>query len=1215
MNFKNRDIANNQSNNDLYVVGIGASAGGLDALQSFFDNVPQNTGMAFCVVQHLSPNFKSLMDELLSRHSRMTISAAKDGEVIRPNHIYLNSNEVSMKIKNGKFLYIEKESRGTLNLPIDMFFHSLGEEYQEKAIGVILSGTGTDGSRGIRTIKDCGGTVMVQEPSSAQFDGMPIAAISTSFAEYIGTPSKLAAEIISFPGKPSFSKNFNQGSSATNTELVFLKILEEIYKFSGVDFKLYKNSTLVRRLEKRLGLLNISDVNKYYELVLKDPQEKKILMEDFFIGVTNFFRDKEAWDVLKEDGLPKIFANPDSSDQIRIWSVGCSTGEEAYSLAILIDEYLTENNLNQDFKIFATDIDQRGIDIASTGEYIVNAIFDISRTRLEKYFIKSGSRYQVVKRIREKIVFSRHDIIKDPPFIKMDLITCRNLLIYIQPLAQKHIFQSFQFSLKLSAILFLGNSENLGDMQGDFEVINSKWRFYSNLFKSKHLPSTYLREDNKPASKSVPSEKTNLHVSTKQLKGHQSNENIFTSILTECYAPKTIFIDGDFNILYLKGDFSRLIKIPQGVIQMNLMKMVNEKLAISLRNGIRRIKDETKQIVFKNFSFKNNDEVLNLNITFSLIEKTNTKMYLVAFEEIERNQSTEAVEENEYDKFSRIRIEELEAELNLKQEELQHAVQELETSNEELQASNEELMASNEELQSTNEELQSVNEELYTVNTELQAKNRDLTDLSNDIKNLLVSTDIGILFLDNDLTIRKFTPCCNKHYNLEDSDIGRKIGSFTHRFPDRQEREYIEIIENVLATKISHSSEVTDGEGRIYIKTVLPYVTVDNSTDGVIITFVDITSFKDTKSQLQITETKLLNSLNELQLVIDNLPGNVSYTDQNGDFISVNNKLAKELEMNKTKIIGDNISKIYPKKYARREILENRKIFKNKTSLIDSVRECVHNTGSIDDKWHSVSKILITNPDNTNNILTVTTDITELVLSQQKLEVAIQSLQYSNEELTKFAYITSHDLQEPLNTIIGFVNIFKANYKTKIDDQGVQCLNFIENSTLRMKDLVSQILNYSKVDAPKSTVLFSPAEILKNIIFDIQSLMEEKQASITIGNMPSQINGHPTNIYLLFKNLITNAIKFNKRIPILNISVIESPTNLQFCFQDNGIGIEQKYTEKIFEIFQRLHTNDSYDGTGIGLAQCKRIVEQHKGEIWIESTINEGSKFYFTICK
>ena len=385
---------------EMYVVGIGASAGGLDALQVFFDNIPLNTGMAFCVVQHLSPNFKSMMDELLSRHSRMKISTAQDGEKIEPDHIYLNPNNYSIIIDNGKFKTVPKEPSGQLTLPIDKFFHSLAREYQEKSIAVILSGTGSDGSRGINSIKEVGGTIMVQEPQSAQFNGMPNSAISTGLAEYIRPPAELAMEIVKFPHKPSFIGKVNQGGTTTETENIFWKILDDIYKHTDVDFRQYKNNTLVRRMEKRMGILDISSINEYYDLIRDSKEERVALMKDFFIGVTNFFRDREAFNVLKKDILKELFSNLSPNEDLRIWSVGCSTGEEPYSIAILLMEYTLKHNLKNNFKIFATDVDIRALEKAAGGIFTDKDINDIDLEILSKYFIRIGDKYQIVKTIK-----------------------------------------------------------------------------------------------------------------------------------------------------------------------------------------------------------------------------------------------------------------------------------------------------------------------------------------------------------------------------------------------------------------------------------------------------------------------------------------------------------------------------------------------------------------------------------------------------------------------------------------------------------------------------------------------------------------------------------------------------------------------------------------------------------------------------------------------
>ncbi|MBC5838801.1 CheR family methyltransferase [Flavobacterium muglaense] len=1197
--------------NDIYVVGIGASAGGLDALQEFFDNIPTNTGMAFCVVQHLSPNFKSLMDELLSRHSRMKISTVIDGEKIEPNRIYLNSKEVSLKIKNGCFEYIEKETRGTLNLPIDMFFHSLGEEFQENAIGIILYGTGTDGSRGIRTIRDFGGTVMVQEPSSAQFDGMPNTAISTGFAEYIGTPTKLAQEIIKFPYKPTFFGNVNNGGTTTETEFIYIQILDELHKYCGVDFRLYKNNTLVKRLEKRMNLLDINELEDYLEFIKNNDEELEILKGDFFIGVTTFFRDKEAFITLKETVLPKLFKDRPTHEPIRLWSVGCSTGEEAYSLAILVDEYIKENRLKHNFKIFATDIDRKAIDIASNGQYIVNAVNDISQQRLEHYFIRTGEHYQIIKRIRKKIIFSTHNIIKDPPFIKMDFISCRNLLIYIQPKTQQKIFQHFQFSLNVFGFLFLGNSENLGDLQKDFEVLNNKWRIYINKTKTRVLPSF----DQGDKMHQITTNNSNLHVTSKFQKQKSSPENVFTSQLAEIFAPKCIFIDNEYNILYIKGNFQDLIQIPQGIVQMNLMLLLDEKLAVMVRNGIRRLNEEKKSIVFTNVLYPQKNTQTKLNISFTRITKENNVMYLIAFDQKEnRDAKTIVYDQYELDEFSKQRIDDLEIDLKTKQEELQYVVEELETSNEELQASNEELMASNEELQGTNEELQSVNEELYTVNTELQAKNKELQDLSNDINNLLISTDIGTLFLDNTLVIRKFTPALKKHFNLEDTDIGRPISNFTHKFPNRNDGEFIESIKTVISTQTAIELEIFDTDGNIYLNKILPYVTSKKSTDGVVITYVDITNTKQIEKDLRRSEEKHKNLHNELQVIIDNFPGLIFYKDSNNNYLKVNKLMADTYNLDKTEIEGKNLKTFYSAKQAKAFWEDDKAIMASGISKLNTIQSLETSEGL---KWLNTSKILVKNLiDGSTNILGVSMEITELKKTEQLLEESLSKLVISNNELSQFAYVASHDLQEPLNNIVSFIKLFIEKYDSIVDDEGQQFLDIILNSSNRMKDLIKAVLEHSRLDNEVNTVSFTPLNTINQIITDMSALVKATNTTINIDSLPKKMKGQEINIRLLFQNLISNAIKFNSsKAPQIDISCQEKHGYYQFNVKDNGIGIDSAYAKKIFDVFQRLHNQDEYPGTGIGLANCKKIVEMHDGHIWFESEENKGTTFMFTISK
>lgn len=1205
------NIKKNFPNLNNYVVGIGASAGGLDALQEFFDNIPTNTGMAFCVVQHLSPDFKSLMNELLGRHSKLKIATVLDGEKIEPNRIYLNPNHCSIIIKDGEFKYIPKEPKGNINLPIDLFFHSLAKEYREKSIGIILSGTGTDGSRGIKTIKETGGTIMVQDPLSAQFDGMPNTAISTGLVEYIGSSTELAKQVVEFPKKPSFYGNVNKGATPSETEFIFNKILEEIYKKTGIDFKLYKNNTIVRRLEKRMGVVNISNISKYYDFIRKDDKEPEILKKDFFIGITGFFRDEMAWETLKNEVLPNLFLDNPPHKIIRSWVVACSTGQEAYSLAILYDEFIRENELNQDFKIFATDIDSSAIEIAARGEYIINEISDMPKERRENYFNKIGDRYQIIKRIRDKIVFSSHNIINNPPFIKMDFISCRNLLIYLLPKTQHKIFEYFQFSLNLNGYLFLGNSENFNNDLGEFKIVNSKWRIYLQIFKSKKPLSLRQKIDIGGMELVNPQLRRPSNIT----KSKTSNKVSYLNYLSNTFAPKCIFIDADFNVLYINGDLQEFLKIPQGIFPHNLLKMLNKKLASIIRNGIRRLKEEKKTIVFKEIytPLKNEEKIINL--TFSKFEK-DSSISIISFEE-KKGKANKAIVYDRYelDEFSKQIIEDLELEVKGKQEEIQFVIEELETTNEELETTNEELQASNEELQGTNEELQSVNEELYTVNSELTSRNKELTDLNNDIDNLLNSTHIGTLFLDNKLNIRKFTPELRRHFNLKYSDIGRTINSFSHRFhDDRGKKGFVNDVKKVIETGKDIELEVTDLDGETFLKRIRPFKTENKIIDGVVITFVNITKIKKIESDLIKSNLSNKHILQELELLFDSMPGLVFCKDSENNYIKVNKILADSYKMDKSQLENKNLFELMSKEEAQASWNEDIEIIKS-----GKPKQNIIQTRTIENKikWLNTNKILIRN-DETNmcTILGVSIDVTELINTQNELNEAIEKLKQSNYELSQFAYITSHDLQEPLNSIIGFSDLLISKMEKKSDIKTNSYLKIIVDSANRMKILIKDILEFSRIGRDFTITIAPTKGIIENAINNLDSLINKRNAQIIINKLPKQIKGNEIELELLFQNLISNAIKFNENEnPKVTISSKIEKDFIRFSIQDNGIGISPDQFLKIFEMFKRLNTNSNYEGTGIGLANCKKIAEQHDGKIWVESELGQGSNFIFTISK
>ena len=835
------------------IVGIGASAGGLDAIQDFFNHIPGETGMSFVIIQHLSPNFKSLMNELLGKHTGMEILTVTEEMEIQPNKIYLNRSDVNISLKGNKIKLIKKAPFDRLNLPIDIFFHSLGSECAERSVAIVLSGTGSDGSRGIRTVKASGGTVMVQDPQTAQFNGMPNTALHTHLADFIGSPIDLAKKLIDL----STSKTDFFDSDKIDTDILFKDLLSEVHKITGIDFRTYKSNTLARRIQKRMDILGIIRLDDYKKYFTSNEDEAIILYKEFMIGVTNFFRDPEAFDSLVLNGFGKIFNDKKSTDPIRIWIPACSTGEEVFTIAILLDEYLIRNKINRDYKIFATDIDTDALRRASAALYPVNIITDIAKERLQNYFVKSGDQFQLIKRIREKVIFSAHNLVKDPPFIRMDIISCRNLLIYLKPETQKRVISNFHFSLRSGGILLLGHSENISDNEGQFEVLDPKWRIYkrsgqqisrNNIddydFK-KSVFYKYLSPDKTYASNA----KNNSH-----------SEESYYRTLTELHSPPSIFIDQNFQIMFINGDIGKYLTVGKGVFTSNLIDMLEPGLSSIVRNAVRRAAADKIPVEIKDATFTHNDNnyTVSIIVRIPFIEVDNYSVFLIEFPSI---QSTDTIKitmnlGNDTD-INNQRITDLESELKVLNTEKQNIVEELETSNEELQASNEELMASNEELQSANEELQSVNEELYSINTELQAKNTELENLTLDMENLLASTQIGTLFLDSEMRIRKFTPELRKVFNLRENDIGRPIYDFASNFADITEKDILVEAKKVIEERSYSYKQIKSTGSRHYLQRITPFTRSDESADGVVITYIDITDLRDTVDKLEVANTVL----------------------------------------------------------------------------------------------------------------------------------------------------------------------------------------------------------------------------------------------------------------------------------------------------------------------------------------------------------------------
>lgn len=839
------------------VVGIGASAGGLEALQEFFKYMVPKPDAAFVIIQHLSPDYKSYMNELLSRYTSIKIEIVTDGMALKPNHIYLIPPKMNMTIFHGVLYLNELSATRTLNLPIDIFFRSLAKDQEKNAVGIILSGAGSDGSLGIKAIKEFGGMTMAQDEESAKFESMPHSSISMGMVDIVMPPKQLAEELINYIKHPFVKQKRKIDSVLASEQSQLSKVIAILSETKNVDFSCYKENTIIRRLEKRISLNRFDKIEDYIKFLLNNSKEINILFNELLIGVTRFFRDEAAFNILKSQVLTKIIESSTLNTEIRVWVAACSTGEEAYSLAILFKECMAECNINRDVKIFATDLDKNSLEYASVGFYPDNIVTDISTERLVKFFTKKESGYQINENIRSMIVFARQNIINDPPFSKLDLISCRNFLIYVNPDSQQKIFALFSIALNDNGHLFLGSSESLGNMSDGFKAIDTKSKIFQKISNYKPLVQQGLKKSTE--YKNYPEQ---LHANT--LVRNQKGKNRFLEVLFDqimiAYLPPSVVIDENYDILHTINDVNEYISIPVGQITTNLLKMLSKENSVFVSSLIRRATKSKDELIIENIESKIIGKQLSISCKKITDSLNNACYYLISFDEKDIKTSLKKptkVGKQNFQIHYNERIDELEKELQLKSESLQATVEELETSNEELQSSNEELIASNEELQSTNEELQSVNEELYTVNSEHIRKIEELTELSSDVENLLKNTQIGTLYLDQHLIIRKVNDVASILTNIISTDVGRPIQHLSLRNFDG---DLITQIEGVYNNLQLFEKEILDKNGKWYLMSIIPYRTSDNAIEGVIVTFVNITKLKLSEENLIKSQKNLIKT-------------------------------------------------------------------------------------------------------------------------------------------------------------------------------------------------------------------------------------------------------------------------------------------------------------------------------------------------------------------
>ena len=843
------------------IVGIGASAGGLEALELFLRNVPAGSGMAFVIVQHQDPTHKGMLAELLQRATPMRVMQVEDCTRVQPDCVYVIPPNKDLSILHGVLHLLDPVARRGLRLPIDFFFRSLAEDAEERSIGVILSGMGMDGTLGLKAIKGKAGIVFVQDPASAKFDGMPRSAVGAGLADVVAPVETLPGKIIAYlhhvplMAKPGLAEK-DEGHSA------FEKVVILLRSQTGHDFSLYKKNMVYRRIERRMGIHQIDQITSYVRFLQENPQELELLFKELLIGVTSFFRDPAAWEVLKAQVIPALLKDRPHSQALRVWIPGCSTGEEAYSLAIVFKEALEQLKpaRSQMLQIFATDLDRDAIEKARAAVFPANIAADMSPERLSRFFVKVERGYEVAKFVRELVIFAPQNIVMDPPFTKLDLVSCRNLLIYLTPELQKKLLPLFHYSLNPGGILFLGSAETIGESADLFAPLEDNARLYRRLESGPRAKPIEFPPSFTPARKGPPPRNA-----LKPLVNLQSQAE---QLLLQRYSPAAVLVNDKGDILFINGRTGKYLELPAGRTNLNLFAMAREGLRFELNDAFRQALRQKDAVIRKNVKVGTNGGVQTVDLTVQAIAEPEALrgLVMIIFTDVATPPETKGPAKAKGSPASHARTAVLERNLEQARQELQTIREEMQTSQEEVKSTNEELQSTNEELTTSTEEMQSMNEELQTLNAELEHKVDDLSRLNNDMKNLLESTEIATLFLDPALRVRLFTAGSNRLFKLIPGDVGRPITDIA------SELAYPELANHareVLRTLAVHEQPVAARDGCWFLVRIMPYRTLENMIDGVAITFTDITDSKTLEDKLRATQASMQKHIAEQDVKLE----------------------------------------------------------------------------------------------------------------------------------------------------------------------------------------------------------------------------------------------------------------------------------------------------------------------------------------------------------
>lgn len=1167
------------------IVGIGASAGGLEAFTELLSHLPADTGMAFVLIQHLDPKHESHLTALLSKASKMPVTELKGDTRAEANHVYVIPPRCNLGISGG-VLHTPPRSRSGHNMPIDSFMRALAADRGSRAFGVILSGNASDGTLGLQAIKSEGGITFAQEMQSAKFDGMPKSAIDAGAVDFVLPPAGIARQLVVM-ARHSFIAL--EPGEAIQPEPELDKIFRLLRHATGVDFTHYKPSTLKRRIRRRMALRGFERLEDYIGDLERNHEEANALCQDFFITVTAFFREPAVFEELRQSVFPALVDHRGGEDPIRIWVPGCATGEEAYSIAISLTEYLDDMGVTVPFQVFATDISESAIEKARAGIYSQASLAPLSPKRMARFFTRTERGYQISKSIRDVCVFARHDLARDPPFSKLDLISCCNVLIYLEGRLQRKVLSILRYALNPTGFLVLGPSEGIGTLSDLFHQVEKGQKIYRPL-PAAGMPSPDLGEGRRAGIR------PNLHEwSANDVRNVQKEADR----LALEYAPAGVVIDDAMNIVQVRGRTGPYLELPPGDVSHNLLKMVREGLIAGLNKAIQIARRSNAVAKEEALRIKSSGQVIEVGIKVIPFRQSSCsaeRYFLILFEDAPtphgpssgktKPTAAKAKKQGQGDgEAGRLRLE-----LAGTKEYLESIIDEKESALKELKFASEEAQASNEELETAQEELESANEELNTLNEELKTSNTELSQVNRDLTNLLESINIPLVMVGRDLRIRRFTRAMEPMLNLIASDTGRLI---TDLRPHIELPDLRQLLLEAMDGGNRQPRDIRDAHGRWYSFRILPSSGPNGKIDGAVVMLIDIDA---AKRGLDLAEA-IVQTVREPLVILNH---NLKVVSANKAFYETFQVTARETEGRLIYDLGERQWDIPKLRELLDDILPARSTFRD--------FEVVHEFASVGRKVMLLNAREVFDANaQTRTILLAIEDTTDRKRGEDVLKA-------TNAELQNFAYALTHDLQEPVRMVVNFTQLLAREHEGKLGEESDKFIAYSVEGALRIEALLKALLTYWETTEQGQDSFGSVDcnDVLAKTLITLQAVITESGAIVTSEPLPT-VQAERVMLMQVFQNLIANSIKYaGKRTPRIHITAERNAEGWLFSVQDNGIGIDPPDAERIFGMFKRLHGPD-IPGAGIGLALCKKVVERHGGRIWVESESGQGATFKFII--